>query len=162
MICSFVLLAILLVLVVSFMAVTVLFIPKMIVKTAPEDIKEKVMARPDYSKTKTIFGYFLALLIILCILGVLIYAAVDALNNNFSFSMIFLRFLILFEGYKIFDIICFDWLLLTKSNIFQKLFPETIGCEGYSSFGFNKKSQIIKVILFALISFVISIILSQF
>ena len=162
MICSFVLLAILLVLVVSFMAVTVLFIPKMIVKTAPEDIKEKVMARPDYSKTKTIFGYFLALLIILCILGVLIYAAVDALNNNFSFSMIFLRFLILFEGYKIFDIICFDWLLLTKSNIFQKLFPETIGCEGYSSFGFSKKSQIIKVILFALISFVISIILSQF
>ena len=57
--------------------------------------------------------------------------------------------------------VCFDYILLTKLNIFQKLFPETVGCKGYEKFGFNLKSQIIKILVFAVISVVIAVVLSR-
>lgn len=157
---SFILLGILLVLVVAFMAVTVTFIPKIVVKTAPKDIQEKVLARPDYPKWRTALGIILAVLIILCIAGILIWAGADAVQKDMGFLMVFARYLILLEGYKIFDMVCFDWILLTKLNLFQKFFPETVGCEGYNSFGFNMKSQVIKTIVFAFISLIIALILS--
>ena len=78
-----------------------------------------------------------------------------------GFSDILVRYLILLEGYKLFDMVCFDYILLTKLNIFQKLFPETVGCKGYEKFGFNLKSQIIKILVFAVISVVIAVVLSR-
>lgn len=153
------LLGTLLVLVVAFMAVTVAFIPKIVVKSAPKDIQEKVLARPDYPKWRTVLGIILTVLILMGIAGTLIWAGADAVQKDMGFPMIFVRYLILFEGYKLFDIICFDWILLTKFNIFQKFFPETVGCEGYNSFGFNMKSQVIKMIVFAFISLIIAFVL---
>ncbi len=94
------------------------------------------------------------------ILVVFVWADYDAVQNDWQFGMIFVRFLILLEGYKIFDMICFDYILLTKLNIFQTFFPETIRCKGYKSFGFNLKSQVIKIFVFAAIAFAISVILS--
>lgn len=161
MLLSFIQLLILLVLVVIFMAVTLAFIPKIIVKSAPKDIQEKVLARPDNPKWKTVTGIVLAVIILLSILGLFTWAGKDAVDENMSFWMILARFLILFEGFKIFDMICFDWLLLTKLNIFQKFFPETIGCKGYESFGFNLKSQITKIVIYAILSTVIALILAN-
>ncbi len=46
--------------------------------------------------------------------------------------------------------------MLTKMNILVKLFSETKGCKGYNSFGFNRKSQITKLIVFALIAAMIA------
>ena len=149
---SFIMLGILIVWVILFLAETVAFIPKMIVKTAPKDIQEKVLARPDAPKWKTVTGLILAVLLLLCIAGVLVWAGVDALQKDMGFGEIWLRYLILLEGYKLFDIVFFDWILLTKLHIFQHFFPETVGCKGYNSFGFNGKSQIAKMILFAVIS----------
>lgn len=160
MLLSFVLLGILLIMVVAFMAVTVTFIPKTVVKSAPQDIQEKVLTRPDYPKWKTVVGNTLAVLILLCNAAILILAGVDAVQERMGFSMIFARYLILLVGYKIFDMVCFDWILLTKLNIFQRFFPETAGCEGYKSFGFNVKSQVIKIIVFAFISLIVALILS--
>jgi len=157
---SFILLAILLVGAVIFMTVTAL-IPKIVVRTAPKDIQEKVLARPDAPIWKTVTGCILAVLILLCAVGVLIYAGMDAVKNLMNFMEIFIRYLILLEGYKIFDMICFDYILLTKLNVFQKFFPETIGCKGYEKFGFNLKSQIAKLIIFAIISLVTAWILSN-
>ena len=157
---SFILLAILLVGAVIFMTVTAL-IPKIVVRTAPKDIQEKVLARPDAPIWKTVTGCILAVLILLCAVGVLIYAGMDAVKNHMNFMEIFIRYLILLEGYKIFDMICFDYILLTKLNVFQKFFPETIGCKGYEKFGFNLKSQIAKLIIFAIISLVTAWILSN-
>ena len=158
---SFILLAILLVGAVIFMAVTVTLIPKIVVRTAPKDIQEKVLARPDAPIWQTVTGCILAVLILLCAVGVLIYAGMDAVKNHMNFMEIFIRYLILLEGYKIFDMICFDYILLTKLNVFQKFFPETIGCKGYEKFGFNLKSQIAKLIIFAIISLVTAWILSN-
>lgn len=128
----------------------------------PEDIKTIIRSRPDYPKCRTVLGYACAAVIAAGLLGVLIYASVDAVRNNFSFAQIFVRFLILLMGYKAFDIICLDWWLITKSQFFQKVFPETVGCEGYNQFGFNRKKQIVRIIAFPIISLIIAGILILF
>ena len=54
--------------------------------------------------------------------------------------------------YKTFDLIFLDWVLLQKTRFFQHYYPETEGCKGYHSYGFNRKSQIAKIVLFPFIS----------
>ena len=54
--------------------------------------------------------------------------------------------------WKAFDIICLDWFLLTKSHFFQHYYPETEGCAGYHQFGFNRKGQLTRIILFPFIA----------
>lgn len=158
---SFLMLLFLLLLVVAFLAVTVACIPKVIVKTAPKDIQEKVLDRPDYPKWRTALGFVLAALVALGIAGVLLWAGADAVQRRMRFGGILIRFLILLCGYKLFDMVCFDWLLLTKLHIFQHFFPETIGCKGYEHFGFNLKSQLLKLVSFAAMSAIIAAILSN-
>ena len=147
---------------VLYILVGVFLIPKFAVTSMPEDIKKIIRGRPDYPKWRTALGYTLAALIFLGLLGVLIYAGIDAVKNNFSFGQIFVRYLILLMGYKAFDIICLDWWLITKSGLFQKVFPETVGCEGYKQFGFNRNKQIPRLIAFPVFSLIIAGILSLF
>ena len=158
---SFLMLLVLLLLVISFLAATVACIPKWIVKTAPKDIQKKVLARPDYPKWRTALGFALAAMITLGIAGVLFWAGYDAVQQDLTFGGMLVRFLLLLCGYKLFDMICFDWLLLTKLHIFQRFFPETVGCKGYEQFGFNLKSQLIKLAGCAAVSAVIAMILSR-
>ena len=54
--------------------------------------------------------------------------------------------------WKAFDIIFLDWLLLTKTHFFQHFYPETECCEGYHSFGFNRKGQLIRIAVFPLVA----------
>jgi hypothetical protein len=54
--------------------------------------------------------------------------------------------------YKAFDMIFIDWYLLTKSHFFQHYYPETEGCKGFHSYGFNRKSQIAKIIIFPFVA----------
>ena len=54
--------------------------------------------------------------------------------------------------WKAFDIICLDWLLLTRSRFFQHYYPETEGCEGYRQFGFNRKEQLVRILVFPFIA----------
>lgn len=158
---SLILLFFLLLLAVAFLAATVACIPKVIVKTAPKDIQEKVLARPDYPKWRTALGFALAALIAQGIASILLWADVDAVQKEMGFGAICGRYLILLCGYKLFDMVCFDCLLLTKLNVFQRFFPETVGCEGYEHFGFNLKSQLIKLAVFAAVSFLIAAVLSR-
>lgn len=161
MVISLLLLFFLLLLAVAFLAATAACIPKVIVRTAPRDIMEKVLARPDYPKWRTALGYALSAVIALGIAGILFWAGYDAVQKEMGFGAIFVRYLILLCGYKLFDMVCFDWLLLTKLNVFQRFFPETVGCKGYERFGFNLKSQLIKLAVFAIASLVIAAILSR-
>lgn len=43
------------------------------------------------------------------------------------------------------------WLLVTRSHFFQHYYPEIDGCEDYSKYGFNLKSQIIRIIVYPFI-----------
>jgi len=140
----------------SFMVVTIAFLLKFIIKTAPKDVQERLAGRPNPPFWKTILGVILALICLAAIVGVLIYAGVDAVKEDMSFWQIFLRYLILFEGYKLFDIIFLDWLMLTKLNVYQHFFPEVAGCESMKQFGFNFKSQLVKIFVFAAAALVIA------
>ena len=48
------------------------------------------------------------------------------------------------------------WFLLTKSHFFQHYYPETEGCVGYHQFGFNRKEQLTRIILFPLVSMLLA------
>ncbi len=160
MLTTFILLGIFLILAILYILVGVFLIPKFAVTSMPEDIKTVIRSRPDYPKWKTALGYICAVTVFLGLLGVLIYAGIDAVKNNFSFNQIFVRYLILLMGYKAFDIICLDWWLITKSRVFQKVFPETVGCEGYKQFGFNWKKQLARLIGFPVVSLIVATIIT--
>lgn len=84
----------------------------------------------------------------------------DVVKTDIFFQEAFIRFFIIMEGYKLFDVICFDYLMLTKWKLPAKIYPETAGAKGYHSFGFNAKSQIAKLIIFCLISLALAFILT--
>lgn len=92
--------------------------------------------------------------------AVFIWATVDTVKSELSFIEAFIRFLIITEGYKLFDIICFDYLMLTKLKLPAKMYPETAGAKGYDNFGFNAKSQITKLVVFCVTSLVLAFVLT--
>jgi len=161
MILTFKLLGVLLAAFVLFMVVSIAFLLKLIIKTAPQDVQERLKDRPDPPLWKTILGIVLAAVCLMAIAAVFICAGKDAVRSGMTFGQIFVRFLILFEGYKLFDMIFLDWLMLTKLNVYQRFFPEVIGCESMEKFGFNLKSQVAKIVIFAILALVVAFILSR-
>ena len=126
--------------------------------SAPKDIQEKIIERKESRfKGARAIGRVLFLISLLAAVGAFIYGAYDGIRNNYTFWEFFARFLIMLYLYKAFDIVCFDWFLLTKTHFYQHYYPETEGCEGYKNFGFNKKSQIAKLIIFPFISALVAL-----
>ncbi len=85
-------------------------------------------------------------------LGAFLYAAYDGLREGYGFRQLFFRFIITLYIWKAFDIICPDWLLMTKTHILQRYYPETEDCEGYRRFGFNRKEQLIRIAVFSFVA----------
>ena len=120
--------------------------------SAPKDIQAVIQEKPERFKGAHLLGYTLALISVLCIVGAFVFGAVDGIKNGFTFWQFFARFLIMLYLYKAFDMIFIDWYLLTKSHFFQHYYPETEGCKGFHSYGFNRKSQIAKIIIFPFVA----------
>ncbi|MBR0277084.1 MAG: hypothetical protein IJQ50_01305 [Clostridia bacterium] len=136
---------------------------KALFPSAPKDIQAVIRDRKkERFKGARILGVILLVISMLGFAGAFLYGAIDGIHNDFSVWQFFLRFSVIFYIYKTFDIICLDWLLLTKLHFFQHYYPETNGCEGYRKFGFNRKSQIMKIILFPFISFAAALICRLF
>lgn len=115
---TFALLGLLLVLVVIFFAVSCAFLLKFFIKSAPKDVQERMKGRLDQPAWKTALGVVLILAVSAGVIAIFIYAGNDAMSRGWGFWQIFVRYLILFEGYKIFDMVVFDYILLTRLNIF--------------------------------------------
>lgn len=81
-------------------------------------------------------------------LGAFLYGGWDDIRRGYSFWQFTGRFLTMLYLMKAFDIIFLDWFLLTKSHFFQHFYPETEGCAGYNQFGFNRKEQLARIVLF--------------
>jgi len=129
----------------------------------PDDLTEMMKKMPDRPLYINILGLCFMVLGFIAAIAVLVWAGIDAVKSDMSFLKTFLRFLIILDGYKLYDIVCFDWLMLTKLRLPEKLYPNTKGAKGYDSFGFNAKSQIIKaVLIFPAISLALAGILSLF
>ncbi|MCM1096863.1 MAG: hypothetical protein NC427_02230, partial [Ruminococcus flavefaciens] len=95
-------------------------------------------------------------------LFVFVYAGWDGIRSGYGLWKLAARFLAMLYLLKAFDIIFFDWFLLTKSHFFQHYYPETEGCAGYRQFGFNRKEQITKIILFPFLALLLAWICTLF
>ena len=120
--------------------------------TAPKDIQAVAEDHPERFPGQHALGWVLAIFFIVLMVGAFVYGAYDGVKNGFTFWEHWLRFAMMLYLWKAFDIICLDWLLLTKSHFFQRYYPETEGCAGYSSFGFNRKEQLFRIAIFPFVA----------
>lgn len=128
----------------------------------PKDIEEKArLHKPPFPRAPVI-GWILMLLCMLGFIGVIVYGAIDGIQRGYDFGQFLVRFLIILFGVKVFDIIGLDYILITKTQFFQHYIPETKGCEGYYSFGFNRKQQIRQCILLPIAAVLIAWICTLF
>ena len=68
-------------------------------------------------------------------------------KTDFSFWQFFIRFVLIFTIYKIYDMIFFDYFLLCKFHFFQTFTPEVTPVYTNRKYGYNIKSQLLKLIV---------------
>ncbi len=133
----------------SIWGLTVTMPTALLAKNFPEDVQACLKPRLDNlpMSFKRVVGWIILLAFCLLFLGLYIYGGIDGLNNGYTFWQFFLRFFIIGALVKVFDIVCLDYILLTKTQFFQNYLPETKGCAGWKQFGYNRKQQIRQCII---------------
>lgn len=113
-------------------------------KNFPEDVQRRLEPRIQNlpMSPKRVIGGILLVVLILAWLGLFIFGGIDGKRNGFTFWQFAVRFLAIGLTVKAFDIVCLDFILLTKTRFFQHFFPETDGCAGWKQFGYNRKQQL--------------------
>ena len=116
--------------------------------SAPKEAREVLLPREKelFYGARTM-GWALMAFSILMILGVGVISIRDGLRNGFTFRQFFLRFVTIFTVYKLYDMICFDYFLLMKFHFFQYYFPEVNRVYPLKKYGFNLKSQLLKLLV---------------
>lgn len=92
-------------------------------------------------------GWTLMIFSFLMIAGVGVIAIWDGFRSNFTFFQFFLRFVLIFTIYKIYDMVCFDYFLLMKFKFFQYYYPEVESVYPLKKYGYNIKSQLLKLLV---------------
>jgi hypothetical protein len=142
--------------------VTVTMPTGLLAKNFPIDVQERLKPRIENlpMSFKRVVGWII--LIVFCILyaGLFVYGAIDGINNDYGFWQFFIRFFMIGGIVKVFDIVCLDYVLLTKTHFFQHYFPETEGCIGWKMFGYNRKQQIRQSVSIVIISLIVAFICS--
>ena len=92
-------------------------------------------------------GWVMMILSALMILGVGVISIWDGFRSGYSFMGFFLRFVSIFTIYKAYDMIFFDWFLLCKFHFFQHYFPEVASVYNGRKYGYNLKSQLLKLLV---------------
>ncbi len=116
--------------------------------SAPKEARELIQPKPERFKGQHFIGWVLLILSLLMLIAVAVFAVWNGVRNNFGFWKFFAQFLTILYSYKAYDMICFDFLLLTRTHFFQKYYPEVDVCESCHKYGFNLKSQIIRIIVY--------------
>ena len=91
-------------------------------------------------------GWTLFLISVLMILGVGAVAIWDGIRSGFTFGQFFLRFVLIFTVYKLCDMVLIDNFLLLKFHFFQYYYPEAAHAMEGRKYGFNIKSQLLKLL----------------
>ena len=116
--------------------------------SAPKEAQEVIMPRKEelfYGARK--IGWTLVVFSILMILGVGVISVWDGFRSDFTFWQFFVRFVLIFTIYKVYDMICFDYFLLMKFKFFQYYFPEVESVYTGRKYGYNLKSQLLKLLV---------------
>lgn len=114
--------------------------------SAPKEVQGVIKPREHelFYGSKTM-GRALIILSAIIILGVGAVAIWDGFRSNFTFWQFFVRFVLIFTIYKLYDMVAFDYFLLLKSQFFQYFYPETGNGSIPKKYGFNLKSQLLKL-----------------
>ena len=116
--------------------------------SAPKEAQEVIKPRnEELFYGARAMGWVLMIISILVILGVGVISIWDGFRNGFSFSQFFLRFVLIFTVYKVYDMIFFDWFLLCRFHFFQYYYPEVESVYNGRKYGFNIKSQLLKLLV---------------
>jgi hypothetical protein len=116
--------------------------------SAPKEAQELIQPRTEelFYGARAI-GWTLMAFSFLMILGVGVISVWDGFRSGFTFSQFFLRFVLIFTIYKIYDMVCFDYFLLMKFRFFQYYYPEVQSVYPLKKYGFNIKSQLLKLLV---------------
>ena len=116
--------------------------------SAPKEAQEVLIPRDQelFYGARTI-GWTLMVFSILMILGVGIISIWDGYRSGFSFRQFFLRFVLIFTIYKLYDMICFDYFLLCRFRFFQYYYPEVEEVYKNRKYGYNIRSQLLKILV---------------
>ena len=116
--------------------------------SAPKEAREAILPREKelFHGARTI-GWTLMIFSVLMILGTGIVSVWDGFRSGFGFRQFFTRFVLIFTIYKVYDMVCFDYFLLMKFHFFQYYYPETQSVYPLKKYGFNLKSQLLKLLV---------------
>jgi len=116
--------------------------------SAPQEAQEVIRPRTEelFYGARSI-GWVLMVISILTIVGVGVVSIWDGFRDGFTFTEFFTRFLIIFTVYKAYDMIFIDWFLLCKFRSFQHFYPEVESVFDGRKYGFNLKSQLLKLLV---------------
>lgn len=134
--------------------VTVTMPTALLAKNFPVDVQERLKPRLESlpMSFKRVVGWIILVAFCLLYIGIFVYGAIDGLHNGYTFFQFFLRFFLIGGIIKVFDIVCLDYFLLTKTHFFQHYYPETKDCIGWKRFGYNSKQQIRQCVAIVLLS----------
>ena len=115
---------------------------------APQEAQEVIRTRTEelFYGARTM-GWVLMAISILTIVGVGVVSIWDGFREGFTFAEFFTRFLIIFTVYKAYDMIFIDWFLLCRFRFFQHFYPEVESVFDGRTYGFNLKSQLLKLLV---------------
>lgn len=115
---------------------------------APKEAQAAIVPREKelFYGARTI-GWTLMVFSFLMIIGVGVISIWDGFRSEFTFWQFFLRFELIFSIYKIYDMLCFDYFLLMKFHFFQFYFPEVESVYSNRKYGYNIKSQLLKLLV---------------
>ena len=114
--------------------------------SAPKETREVIIQKEhELFYGARVIGWTLFITSVLMILGVGVIAIWDGFRSGFTFRQFFLRFVLIFTIYKICDMTLIDNFLLLKSHFFQHYYPEAAQVMEGREYGFNIKSQLLKL-----------------
>ncbi len=121
---------------------------KKMFSSAPKEAQEAILPRDEelFYGARAI-GWILMVFSFLMILGVVVIAIWDGFRSDYSFWQFFFRVVFILTVYKLYDMIFFDYFLLMKFHFFQFYFPEVEGVFMNRKYGYNIKSQLLKLLV---------------
>jgi hypothetical protein len=116
--------------------------------SAPKEAQKVLLPREnELFYGARVIGWTLMIFSMLMIAGVGVISIWDGFRSGYTFRQFFLRFVTIFTVYKLYDMICFDWFLLCKFRFFQYFFPEVKSVYNGRKYGYNIKSQLLKLLV---------------
>ena len=116
--------------------------------SAPKENLEAIPDRKERFRGAHAIGWCLGVLALLLFASAFVLAAWDGIRSGFSYLRFFARFLVMLYAMEIYDILFFDWVLLSHSNFFPHFYPELKGIVGPHQFGYNKRAHIRHFLLY--------------